>query len=235
MGVPCPACGRESRVLIRGLCPSCFASRVGVARVPSRVEVRVCRYCGSVRIGSRWVRVSSFGEAVESIASYVVGRARPVDPLEGVELAGVDYETHPNWTTRLRLRLVGWYRGTPVPGVAELTVVLRPSVCPVCKVRVSGEYDTVLQVRGGDPGELERIIERVVVEAGLADQTVDLIRGRDGVDVYFTNTGAARKTARILANRLGGRIEGLTHETVGRTSRGRMRSRKTLVLRLDKE
>ena len=234
MGVPCPRCGREARVLVRGLCPRCFAEVYGLARVPARVEVEICRYCYSVRLGHRWVPVSSFDEAVEAIARDLAGRARPVDPLREVELEGVEYETLPNWTTRTLLRLSSTYRGATVRGTAHVVVQLRASVCPTCKVRVSGEYDTLLQVRGGDPGRLEELVVEAIMEAGLAPQTVDLIRGRDGVDVYFTNPGAARKVAKRLQRRLGGRLERMNYETVGLDSRGRLRARRTLTLRIDK-
>jgi len=234
-GVPCPRCGMETRVLVRGLCPSCFAEVYGLAGVPERVEVEVCRYCGSVRLGHRWVRVSSFGEAVEAIASYQVSKARPVEPLESVEVEGVEYETLPNWTTRIRLQLAGTARGRRLRGGASMTVHLRPSICPVCKVRVSGEYDTLLQIRGGDPRTVEALVERLLAETGLWTQAVDLIRGRDGVDVYFTNTGAARKLARELSKIIPGTLKPVTHETVGVTSRGRRRSRKTLVYRVEEE
>jgi len=233
LGVPCPRCGREARVLVGGLCPSCFAEVHGLARLPQRVEVEICRYCYSVRLGGRWVPVSSFEEAVWLATSRAVERARPMDPLEGVELVGVDYETLPNWSTRVSLRLRGRYRGLAVEGTQQLLVRFKATVCPVCKVRVSGEYDTVLQVRGGDPGRVEGEVYRIIGEEGLAGQTVDLIRTRDGVDVYFTNPGAARKLAKRLRNRVGGRIEGVHHETVGRNSRGRMRSRRTMVLRIE--
>jgi len=233
LGVPCPRCGRETRVLVGGLCPSCFAETRGLARLPRRVEAEICRYCYSVRLGGRWAPVSSFEKAVWLVASRAVERARPVEPLEGVELSGLDYETLPNWSTRVTLRLRGSYRGLTVEGPQQLLVRFRASVCPVCKVRVSGEYDTVLQVRGGDPEVVEGEVYRIIGEEGLAGQTVDLIRTRDGVDVYFTNPGAARKLAKRLRNRVGGRLEGVHHETVGRNARGRMRSRRTMVLRIE--
>ena len=234
-GVPCPRCGGETRRLVRGVCPGCFAEVYGVASVPSRVEVEVCRYCGSVRLGHRWVAVSSFGEAVNVIASYIVSKSRPVEPLRRVYLVGLDYETMPNWTTRVNLYLRGESGDVVVEGRAQLAVLLRPSVCPTCKVRVSGEYDTLLQIRGGDPETVESIVEEVLAESGLWVHAVDIIRGKDGVDVYFTNTGAARKLAKRLTSKLPGRLERPSHETVGITSRGKRRSRKTLVYRVREE
>ncbi len=220
-------------MLVRGLCPSCFAEVYGVARLPARVEAEVCRYCFRVRIAGRWVEAYSFEEAVERVARWTVERARPVDPVERVEFEGVDFETLPNWRTRVTVRVRGLYRGYTIVGGAPVDLRLKPTICPVCKVRVSGEYDTLLQVRGGDAEEVEGLVARVIEEEGLVHQTVDLIRGKDGVDVYFTNPGAARKVAKRLQRLLGGRISRMQHETVGTDSSGRRRSRRTLLLRID--
>ncbi|MEB3806233.1 MAG: 60S ribosomal export protein NMD3 [Desulfurococcales archaeon] len=232
MRVPCPRCGRIVDRLVRGVCPECFAEKYGVAVLPDIVRVEACRYCGAVRIGGRWVRASSFDEAVETIARYVVERARPVEPLEDVELAGIEYESSPNWTTRLTLHLIGRYRDVTITGRARVLVQIKSSICPVCRVRVSGEYDTLLQIRGARGEALRREVEEGLVNAGLLGQLVDIVESRDGIDVYFTNRGAARKLARELSRRFKARLYEVVHETVGVDSSGRRRSRKTLVLRI---
>ena len=234
MLTPCPRCGRETSVLVRGLCPDCFAEVYGLAVLPRRVTVEVCKYCGSVRLGNRWIQASSFQDAVYMIARHVLSRAKPVDPLERVELVSVEYDTLPNWLTKVRLQLRASYRGSVITGWQSLEVRLKPTVCPTCKIRVSGEYDTLVQVRGGDPGEVERIIEEEVVRQGLLSHFVDLIRGRDGVDVYFTHRGAARKLAKALARYYEASIKTPAHEDVGVGSTGKRRTRKTIVVRLGK-
>ncbi|MCE4600274.1 MAG: 60S ribosomal export protein NMD3 [Desulfurococcales archaeon] len=232
MRVPCPRCGRMVDRLVRGVCPRCFAEKYGVASLPSTVRVEACRYCGAVRLGGRWIHASSFHEAVEAIARYVVERTKPVEPLEDVELAGIEYESSPNWTTRLTLHLASHYRGVTITGRAGILVQIKSSICPVCKIRVSGEYDTVLQIRGARGEALRRGVEEGLANAGLQEQLVDIIESRDGIDVYFTNKGAARKLARELSRRFKARLYEVVHETVGVDSSGRRRSRKTLVLRI---
>lgn len=232
MKLVCPRCGREVDFLVGRVCSMCFVELYGLARLQERVEAEICRYCGAVRLGGRWVQVYSFGGAVEALARYLVSKARPVEPLERVELARVEYDTLPNWRTRIQLKLNGVYRGHVVEGSQELTVRLKPSVCTLCKTRVSGEYDTVLQVRGADPELLEEKVGEVIERLGIHRQTVDLIPGRNGVDVYFTNTGAARKVARELSKLLGGAVTVPRYEEVGVDASGRRRGRKTLVLRV---
>ncbi len=234
----CPRCGRRVETVIDGLCPQCYAETRGIARLPDRYEVEVCRYCGSIRIGGRWVQVSSFQEAVETVVAYLLRRARKDPRFEDVGIARVRYETLPNWRTIVEAAIRGRAGGVEAVQRTRITVLLRASVCPVCKTRVSGEYDTVLQIRGlrragVESGELE---ERVIAEAerlGLQRSLVDVISHRDGVDVYFTDQGSARKLAKRLANIYGGRIGRARYESVTVSSTGLSRSRKTITLRLE--
>ena len=227
----CPSCGRTVEVTVRGLCPECFPKVYGVARLPERVEVPVCRYCGRILLGGRWVAAGSFEDAVESVARYTLSRARPVEPLDSVELSGVGYETRPDWTTRVHLVIRGRYRGVIVVGGSDLVVQLRPSICPLCKTRVSGEYDTVLSILDAPPS-LEDEVLALVEERGLVSQLVDIIRVKEGLNIYFTNRGAASKLVKMLSRLY--RVErlGEAYEEVGIDSSGRKRARRTITVRI---
>ncbi|GAB6148161.1 NMD3-related protein [Stetteria hydrogenophila] len=228
----CARCGREADRLIRGLCPSCFAEVYGVARIPGVLRGEVCRYCGSVRIAGRWVPAGSFEAAIDAVVRWQASKARPVEPLVEARLASWEALSKPDWRTRVALNLEGrTAEGVVVRARVPVVVQLKPSICPTCKTRVSGEYDTVLQLRGGDPGALERLAVEALTEAGVEGDTVDLIKSKDGVDVYFTHRGAASRLVRILKRR--GLVEtvGRAEEYVGLTSTGR-RTRKTLIVRV---
>ncbi len=227
----CPSCGRTVEAAIRGLCPECFPKIYGVARLPGRVEVQVCRYCGRILLGGRWVTAGSFEDAVESIAGYILSRARPVEPLENVELSRLGYETKPDWTTRVHLVLRGRYRGVMVVGGSDLVVQLRPSICPLCKTRVSGEYDTVLSILDA-PTSLEDEVLALVEDRGLASQLVDIIRVKDGLNIYFTNRGAASKLVKMLSRVYNIERLGEAYEEVGIDSSGRRRTRRTITVRI---
>ncbi|NOZ30641.1 MAG: hypothetical protein GXO68_01650 [Crenarchaeota archaeon] len=232
MKIPCPRCGRQVDFLVGRVCSSCFAETYGLADIPSTAEATICRYCGSIRIGGRWIHVRSFDEAIGTLAAYLVEKAKPVEPIERVVLVSIDYETLPNWSTRVKLSLKGVYRGRSIQGYQSITVRLRPSICPLCKTRISGEYDTVLQIRGADSEYLEKLVESVLRKLEIYEQVVDIIPGKNGLDVYFTNAGAARKVAKELAKITGGKITVPEYEYVGIDSSGRRRTRKTLVLRV---
>ncbi len=235
MRVPCPRCGRETNILIRGICPECFTEIYGLAELPREITIETCKYCGSIKLGRSWIQVNSFKEAVIKIAQYIMSEAKPVEPIESVELAGMEYETLPNWRTRINLLLRGRYRDNVLRAEQNIVIRLKPSVCPICKIRVSGEYDTLLQIRGGDPQEIEKFVERSIERLGLYQHLIDIIITKKGVDVYFSNTGAARKIAKEFSRYYEARLSRTTHEMVGVRSTGERRSRKTLVLRLGRK
>jgi nonsense-mediated mRNA decay protein 3 len=229
----CARCGREADRLIRGLCPTCFSEAYGVVRIPETLQGEVCRYCGSVRVAGRWVPAGSFEAAVQAIIEWWFGRAKPVEPLIRVKLASVEALSKPDWLTRVALLVEGEDEGgVKVQAKVLVKVQLKPSICPTCKTRVSGEYDTVLQLRGGYPSMLEKLALEVIEEAGVGADAVDLIRTRDGVDVYFTHRGAASRVVRALKRR--GLVEsvGRADEYVGVTSTGKRRTRKTIIVRI---
>lgn len=231
MARTCPSCGRSVEATIRGLCPECFARTYGVARLPGRVEARICRYCGRVWLGGRWRRVYSFADAVEAVARYEASRARPVSPLTSFRVVEVGFNTRPNWATRVYLGLSASYEGVEVRDGVEVMVLLRPTVCPLCKTRVSGEYDTLLNILGAPEGLEDEVVEEAW-RLGLEAQLVDIIRSREGLGVYLTNRGAASKIIKALTRRY--RVErlGEAHEDVGIDSSGRRRTRRIINIRI---
>ena len=231
----CPRCGRPTSVVIDGLCPQCYAETHGIASLPGRIDVEVCRYCGRARLGHRWVEAGSFEAAIRRAIEYHLSRAARQSRFQRVRIAGLRYETLPNWNTRVEVELEAYYGDYRVTSTTTVTVRLHPSICPVCKTRVSGEYDTVLQVRGASArGLSEEELAEQAWRLGLGHQLVDVIQVRDGVNVYFTNPGAARKLAKKLIQKYGGTLSRVHYEHVTTTSTGQTRTRRTILLRLDK-
>jgi len=228
----CASCGKRSELLIRGLCPECFARHYGVVRgLESRWRFEVCRFCGRVRVGGRWVEAGSFHAILETVVPYIVGRLRPVEPLEFVSLEEWEAITEPDWRTRLVLRLAATYQGLRVTLHAETAVELEPSICPICEVRQSGEYDTVVQLRGLPSEELRRLTEQALQESMIWESLVDVVESRDGIDVYFTHRGAANRFVKAVTRLRSARVQGPLHEVVGSTRTGKIRTRKTFIVR----
>lgn len=230
----CAACGRESEVLIKGLCPECFTSRVGgVREAPARFRVVACRFCGRVKRGTRWVEAGSFPAAVGVAVGMLAERLKPVEPLEALSLEGWEPLSEPDWRTRVLIRLALHYRGARIPYTLETHIELEPGICPLCEVRQSGEYDTVVQVRGVKGREALETVEEALERASVWNSLIEVIEVKDGVDVYFTHRGAARRFIKALTRSRRVRVGTAIHEIVGTDGSGRMRTRKTITVRLD--
>ncbi|MEB3759476.1 MAG: 60S ribosomal export protein NMD3 [Desulfurococcales archaeon] len=235
----CPSCGRETRIVVRGLCPECYVRHYGILSIEEKHEYEICRYCGSIRIKGRWIQVNSFQEAINNIVHYIVKRSiehamRTGSYAKNIKLERIEYETMPNWSTKISLHIKAVIDDVPVREIKTITVRLRPSICPLCKVRVSGEYDTVLQIRGRyDPDQLENNIYMEILKLGLTRSFVDLVRIKKQINIYFSDKGSALKLAKSLSKYYKSKISGIEHEEVTITSSGKKRTRKTVTLHLD--
>ncbi|MEB3765777.1 MAG: 60S ribosomal export protein NMD3 [Desulfurococcales archaeon] len=235
----CPSCGRETKVVVRGLCPECYVRHYGILSIEEKHEYEICRYCGSIRIKGKWIQVHSFHEAVNNIAYYIVRRSidhamRTGSYAKNIKLERIEYETMPNWSTKISLHIKADIDDVPVREIKIITIRLRPSICPLCKVRVSGEYDTVLQIRGKyDPDKLENNIYMEILKLGLSRSFVDLVRIKKQINVYFSDRGSALKLAKSLSKYYKSKISGIEHEQVTVTSSGKKRTRKTVTLHLN--
>ncbi|BAA81346.2 conserved hypothetical protein [Aeropyrum pernix K1] len=225
----CASCGRGSEVLLRGLCPECFDRRYGVVEgLPWELVVDVCTSCGRVRIGHKWLEYATAEEAVGLMLSSM--SLKPVHPVERVELEDWALETRLDWRTRVRLRFRANYRDTLFRVSRVIVLRLNPSTCPLCIVRRSGEYDTLVQVRGYRAGEA---VEKTLNSLDPREAPIDVVPVRGGVDVYFHHRGAAARFVSRLASTARVRVSRVEHEHVGTSSLGRRRSRKTILVRLE--
>jgi len=231
----CPRCGRETEFLIDGLCPKCYAEVKGPELIPNTIEAEVCRYCGAVRLGFKWVETEgSFESIIMKVIEHEIRKvAEKSGVINNIELKDVIFETEPNWTTRLVLVLAGTVRSEKVEWKKPTTVRLNPSICPKCITKISGEYDTVVQLRGDlRPEILERDIIDLIERTVILNDLIDIIRHKEGVNVYFSHIGAARKFIKIILKKYEASWKGPYREIIGTNSSGKNRTRNTFVVRI---
>ncbi len=235
MGRYCIYCGREStpdNPVVNNVCLECRIKR-GELLIVSRRELRydLCKICGNVRIGYRWMNTHSFTEALKTVVYRDIPRY--VKPGEAVTIKGVDgYEllSEANWRTRINVYFHIEYGGVEKSVPVEFIVYFNPVKCPRCMMVESGEYEAVIQLRNIDRRRLDRILmEEFSRDRRLQRDLIDVIESGNGVDLYFYNHGAARKLARRLASRLGLRIME-NYEQVGQRS-GKPRARLSISLK----
>ncbi len=182
--------------------------------------------------GTRWVEAGSFPAAVDVAVGMLIERLKPVEPLEGVELERWEPLSEPDWRTRVLIRLSLSYKGVAIPYTIDTHIELEPSICPLCEIRQSGEYDTLVQVRGASSVDVRREVEKALEHASVWDALIEVIESRDGIDVYFTHRGAASKFVKALTRARQASISRTRHEIVGTNRSGKTRTRKTITVRL---
>ncbi len=229
----CPACGRSTEILVEGLCPECFASRRPLIQYTGgRIEVEACKICGSIRLGNRWVKAGSFSRAVEMSIEHVLGRAKPVPPLEEARLSSMVFETTPDWRTLATVEVEARYQGATIRGAHRVEVLLRPVVCPVCKSRLGGDYDTALRIITDKPLQVEEEILREAQKLGVIDSMVDITTSKREVIVFLLHRGAASRILKALSRSWTVERMGTGTEDVGVSSTGRFRIRRVITVKL---
>ncbi len=198
-----------------GLCVACYLDEYDLVDAPDRVEVQVCRQCGAVHRGNRWVDVGA--EDYTDVAIDEVTEALGVH----VDAESVSWQVAPEQvdetTIRMHCSVSGVLRGTPVTEDATVPVKIGRGTCDRCGRVAGGAYASVVQVRARDrnPSADERqraaAIARDVVarlEAdGDRDAFVSEIREHDsGLDVELSTTKLGQRVARQIVTDLGGSV-----------------------------
>lgn len=231
----CIYCGAESspeNPVIDGVCLRCRIERWEIVSLKKNtLRYELCKICGNIRVGYRWLNTHGFEEAISLLVREEIPRyIEPGPGVSNLEITGFEYITEPNWRTRVRINLSGLYGGQVFDTSLEAVILFTPVKCPRCKMIESGEYEALLQIRGTKKHELNELLKKEFdADPRLAIDLVDVIETDRGVDLYFYNYGAARKLARRLARKLGFEMHE-SYETVG-TRSGRQRARLTIILK----
>ncbi len=231
----CIYCGAEStpeNPVVGSVCLHCRIKRGELVRLKTdRIKIDLCKICYSVKIGYKWMQSSGFEDAILLVVREIIPRLLVVsDYVENVRIKGYRLLTVASWHTLVELEISGVYGGKVFTVRKNISIYFNPVKCPRCIMYDSREFEAVLQLRGYNLSAVEKIVSKEIAkDKRLATDLIDVIKVEDGVDIYFYTHGAARKLARRLVNRLGGRILE-TFEEAG-TRSGRQRARLYISLR----
>lgn len=210
----CVLCGRTDVPLTDGVCADCFAARHPLVRAPERPTIVLCPGCGARLVGGHWERSGQ-------------------PPVLGSEDLVPLLEIHPDATVRrvrweevsgsaLQRDVKGEvdleFRGLPRTQALSLTVKIQHQSCPECSRKAGHFYTAILQLRG--PAEAPRGAARAWRDRLLAwfESALKEARApwreavswaeerREGVDVFVTETTAARAIARLVQHRFGATV-----------------------------
>jgi len=207
----CVVCGRTGRPLVDGVCAECAADRTPLVTVPEQVEVVQCPQCGARWSRGRWSRSGTplvlSSEDLEPFLS--VHPEVAVRELRWEERSRRASVREIEGTARVRFR--GLDRTVPLAFHARVEA----RTCTECGRRSGRYYTAVLQLRGEAasrtrrPKELRQRLE-TVWDALRQEARPDWRNAvgwreelKEGLDVFFTDTLAARAVARLAKQRFG--------------------------------
>ncbi len=198
-----------------GLCDECYLAAYDLVDAPDRVEVCVCRQCGAVQRGNRWVDVGA--EDYTDVAVEETTGALGVH----VDAASVSWQVAPEQvdetTVRMHCTFSGVLRGTPVAEEVTVPVKIGRGTCDRCGRVAGGAYAAVVQVRArerrpadGERTRAEAIARDIVADleaGGDRDAFVSAVTDRpEGLDVKLSTTKLGGRVARQVVTELGGTV-----------------------------
>ncbi len=228
----CIKCGRTNTPLIEGMCPSCWLEENKLVDVPRVLEADYCRFCGSVRIHGKWLNTYDMGEAVLKVVDAYTKDVKPSKQIiESIKVESIEFVTQPSWRTIVKLIVSAKIRELTLTSSYDVEVRLKPSICPRCIMRRSGDYEALIQIRASRKqlSKLRRIVK--VVEKHLTDDIahdiVNVVDNGNRIDVLFFSKGSAHKFVSLM-KKYGNFIEHKSYEDVG-IGRGGSRRRRMII------
>ncbi|MFB6469915.1 MAG: 60S ribosomal export protein NMD3 [Vulcanisaeta sp. AZ3] len=191
----CALCGRETDILIEGLCPDCYRKTHPLARVKrDYVGIVKCPSCGAILYRGRWVRDSKAIEKLIIDSIDYSGKVSKVS-IENLELRhGMNIAT---------VRIRGTVHELINEYEEEVPVRVRYSeeFCPRCRDMINERERAVIQVRSViliDAQLRELIIDIIRREIGKDKEHSGFVKVEDaqgGFDVKLSDQGLARTIA----------------------------------------
>jgi nonsense-mediated mRNA decay protein 3 len=207
----CVVCGRTGRPLTDGVCAECASERAELVALPRQIEVVLCPQCGARWSRGHWERAG----ASPVLTSEDLQPQLVVHPEVGIRSLSWEERSRRasirEITGEAKVRFRGIERTIPLSTSAR--VIARS--CTECGRRSGHYYTALLQLRGEAAPRTRRPKE---LRQSLASVWQELVREarpdwrsavgwreelREGWDVYFTDTLAARSVARLAKQRFG--------------------------------
>lgn len=187
----CVACGKKGKTY-HGLCLDCYLKKKVFFRIPSEITVTFCKNCNAHQISGQW----STGELWPELEDAITGMIEAEIPFE----ASFDRETG---TVTCR----GTFEGRKIEKTGHVKIREKYRLCPRCSLQKGGYFEAILQVRGAQKEQMERIGE--IVKKRVDDQHSFITKKeevRGGTDYYVGARGAAEQAAREIREEFGGKL-----------------------------
>ena len=190
----CALCGRETDILIEGLCPDCYRKTHPLVRVKRDfVGIVRCPSCGAILYRGRWVRDPRVIEKLILESLEYMGRVTNTS-IETLSLK-------PGLNTAV-VRVRGSVHELISDYDEEVQVKVRYSeeLCPRCRDMINERERAIVQVRSVIPmsGQLKKLIIDIVRKETIRDERSGFLKVEDvgeGFDIKLSDQGLARTIA----------------------------------------
>ncbi|WP_292000299.1 60S ribosomal export protein NMD3 [Caldivirga sp.] len=186
----CPVCGRETDILIEGVCPDCYRLTHRIIEAPNEVNVLMCYGCGAYFINGRW------SKGIKGLERLISSKIR----VKGI----VDEMNIRVFRDEAKIKVKG-KASELIPGSydEEYTVKLtfKKDLCPSCRAELMEKEEAIIQLRliGGDVGEFKvKVMDIVRMTLAKGEDRGRVIKVEDvngGFDIKVTNQRLARSIA----------------------------------------
>ncbi|ADY00841.1 putative nonsense mRNA decay protein [Vulcanisaeta moutnovskia 768-28] len=190
----CALCGRETDILIEGLCPDCYRRTHPLASVKREIVGIVrCPSCGAILYKGRWVKDPKIIEKLILESIEYQGKVTSVS----IESLGLRHGLN-NATVKIRgsvHELINDY-----DEYVQVKIRYSEELCPRCRDMINEKEKAIIQVRSVIPmdGQLKRIIIDIVRKETIKDERSGFLKIEDaweGLDIKLSDQGLARSIA----------------------------------------
>lgn len=202
----CALCGKETEVLIEGLCPDCYRKTHPLARAKREfVGIVRCPSCGAILYKGRWVRDSTVIEKLILESIEYLGNVKSTT----IENLGLRHGLN---TSIVRVR--GTIHDLISDYEEEVQVRVRYSeeLCPRCRDMVNERERAIIQVRSVVP--MDEQLKKLIIDIVKRETTRDKERSgflriddsQGGFDIKLSDQGLARSIAHRIHKAIPSRI-----------------------------
>lgn len=197
----CVVCGREDGIFIGSLCLDCYIKNKEIVKLPTKVEGKYCKICGSEWVNGRWAKnKDKILTPIESIIYREIAKKMEIDS----NVEEINYHIDNIWKdvnghTFATIDIWGKIKGKDFKLSRVVDVNIEKTICSDCIKKKSRYYEAIIQLRFKD-GEFDSK-KRTIFESFFTDEIIDnlsdVVEGKEGIDYYFINKTVAK---RLISN-----------------------------------
>ncbi len=214
----CCICGKETEILKKGMCESCFSKEMSSFSIDNVIKLKVCKHCGAFYL-NKW----EHGTIRETVTKTILHHLKPkkefeiVDRIEDIEKDQIQIEFFCR-EDKIKVNINLLHMDEFVIREKLFTeIVFDYTTCPTCSRIHGGYYEAIVQIRREDSildqKEREEIME-AIEEISDENAVSKIVNKKEGIDFYFISKKTALKTIESLRAKYSGKIK-KSFETCG--------------------